>query len=176
MEYVNGPSLAKTLDNSTILKLTFQERLDVALGSGKGLGELHLAGVIHRDFKPTNVLLEIASTGHGYIPRIADFGVSFLIQTASATAVKKSGGTVGYDALEVAEGDTPSFQSDIYALSFTLYEILTVQRPFSGLIDTQIIIKFTLKGERPQDWTVITADKTTIVLPDVLKNIVEKGC
>jgi serine/threonine-protein kinase len=175
MEYVNGPNLAIALDNGTILKLTLKERLDIALGICKGLGELHLAGIIHRDFKPANVLLEIDSTGHGYIPKIADFGVSFLIQTASATSVQKSNGTVGYDAPEVAEGNTPSEQSDIYALSFTLYELLTLRRPFFGLKPTQIITKYTLKGERPNDWTILPTEHTAILVPEFLKNTIEKG-
>jgi serine/threonine protein kinase len=175
MEYINGPSLATALDDGTILNLTLQERLDIALGICKGLGELHLSQIIHRDFKPANVLLERASTGYGYIPKIADFGVSFLIQTASATAVKNSGGTVGYDAPEVAKGGTPSIQSDIYALAFTLYELLTVHRPFVGYKESQIITKFTLQGERPTDWSVSTADRTSIILPEFLKNTIEKG-
>ncbi|CAF1448979.1 unnamed protein product [Rotaria sp. Silwood1] len=175
MEFIDGPSLATALINDTILNLTFEKRLDIALGICKGLGELHLTGIVHRDFKPANVLLQPDSTGHGYIPKIADFGVSFLIQTASATAVKRSGGTVGYDAPEVADGDTPSFQSDIYALSFTLYELLTVQRPFIGLKDTQIITKFTIKGERPKDWTVKAAHSTVTVIPDMLRNTIQKG-
>ncbi|CAF0969065.1 unnamed protein product [Rotaria sordida] len=174
-EFIDGSSLATALINDKILNLTFEERLDIALGICKGLGELHLAGIVHRDFKPANVLLQVNSTGQGYIPKIADFGVSFLIQTASATAVQKSGGTVGYDALEVANGNTPSFQSDIYALSFTLYELLTVQHPFAGLKDTQIIMKFTIKGERPKDWRIHTVHPTVTVMPNILKNIIEKG-
>ncbi|CAF2757245.1 unnamed protein product [Rotaria sp. Silwood2] len=175
MEFVDGPSLATALLNNTILNLTFEERLDIALGICKGLGELHLAGIVHRDFKPANVLLQPNSAGHGYIPKIADFGVSFLIQTASATAVKNSGGTVGYDAPEVADGDTPSVESDIYALSFILYELLTVTHPFIGLKDTQIIAKFTMKGERPKDWSVHAVQPTVKVVPDILKNTIEKG-
>jgi serine/threonine protein kinase len=175
MEYVNGPSLSTALDDGTILNLTFEERLDIALGICKGLGELHLARIIHRDFKPANVLLQKTSSGCGYIPKIADFGVSFLIQTASATAVKNSGGTVGYDAPEVADGGTPSIQSDIYALAFTLYELLTVQRPFAGYKESQIITKFTVRGERPTNWTISTADRTSIIVPTFLKHTIEKG-
>ncbi|CAF2079827.1 unnamed protein product [Rotaria magnacalcarata] len=175
MEFVDGPSLAKALYDGTILNLTFEERLDIALGVCKGLGELHLAGIVHRDFKPANVLLKKVSNGHGYIPKIADFGVSFLIQTASATAVQKLGGTVGYDAPEVADGNTPSFQSDIYALSFTLYELLTVQHPFMGLKDTQIITKYTIKGERPKDWSILANNPTANILPGMLKDVIEKG-
>lgn len=175
MEFIDGPSLAAALNDDTIFNLTFNERLDIALGICKGLGELHLAGIVHRDFKPANVLLKKNPSGNGYIPKIADFGVSFLIQTASATAIQKQGGTVGYDAPEVADGNVPSFESDIYALAFTLYELLTTEHPFIGLKDAQILRKFTIAGERPKVWNVRAVSSTTSIVPDILKDVIEKG-
>ena len=104
------------------------------------------------DFKPENLLLSQSIDGT-YTPKIADFGVSFQLALASATLVKESCGTVGYDAPEVAmDNKTPSVASDIYALAFTLYELLTAKRVFGGLKSSQILTKFTMRGERPQDW------------------------
>lgn len=154
MEYINGPSLAAALaDNSTIISnLTIQERLHIALGIAQGLGELHLVKLVHRDFKPENILLSQSEDGT-YTPKIADFGVSFQLAIASATAVKDSCGTVGYDAPEVViDNKVSSAASDIYALAFTLYELLTVKRVFAGLKSAQIILKFTMQGNRPCDW------------------------
>ncbi|CAF4867215.1 unnamed protein product [Rotaria sp. Silwood1] len=157
------------------MNLTFKERLSIALGISKGLGELRLAEIVHRDFKPASVLLQSDPSGHGYIPKIADFDVNFLIETASVTAVQKLGGTVGYDTPEVADGNTPSFQTDIYALSFILYDLLTVQHPFGDLRDMQIITKFTIKEERPKDWSVLGVHPTVPMVSHVLKNMIEKG-
>jgi serine/threonine protein kinase len=67
--------------------------------------------------------------------------------------VKDSCGTVGYDAPEVViDNKTPSAASDIYALAFTVYELLTAKRVFAGLKSAQILAKFTMRGERPHDW------------------------
>lgn len=154
MEYINGPSLASALaDSSTIIRdLPMRERLRIALGIAQGLGELHLARLIHRDFKPENVLLSQSDDGT-YIPKIADFGVSSQLAIVSATSVRESGGTVGYDAPEVVvDSKVSSASSDIYALAFTLYELLTAKRLFSGLKAAQILAKYTMRGERPTSW------------------------
>ncbi|CAF3003690.1 unnamed protein product [Rotaria socialis] len=154
MEYIDGPSLAIALaDNSAIIRsLSFRERLEITLGIAKGLGELHLAQVVQRDFKPENVLLSKQSDGN-YIPKIVDFGVSFQFAIASTTSVKGPGGTAGYDAPEIVIDDaTPSVASDIYSLAFTLYEQLTAKRIFTGMKPAQILAKFTMRNERPNNW------------------------
>jgi len=154
MEYINGPSLAVALSNSStiIRNLPMRDRLLIALGIAQGLGELHLAKLVHRDLKPENILL-VQSNDGSYKPKLADFGVSFQLAIASATAVKDSCGTVGYDAPEVVtDSKTPTAASDIYALAFTLYELLTAKRVFAGLKSAQILSRFTMRGERPRDW------------------------
>jgi serine/threonine protein kinase len=155
MEYINGPSLAAALAHSSMIirNLSIRERFKIALGICQGLNELHVAQLVHRDLKPENVLLARSSDG-SYIPKIADFGVSFQLAIASATCVKESCGTVGYDAPEVVmDNKTPSIASDIYALAFTLYELLTAKRIFIGLKSAQILSRFTMFGERPQNWS-----------------------
>ncbi|CAF3816902.1 unnamed protein product [Rotaria sordida] len=169
MEYINGPSLAAALaDNSTIIRnLSIQERLQIALGIAQGIGELHLAQIVHRDFKPENVLLSQSPNGI-YIPKITDFGVSFQLSVASATFVKDSCGTAGYDAPEVVIGnERPSAASDIYVLAFTLYELLTSRRVFHSFKPAQILWKFTMCGERPSNWH----DDT----PNPLKQVIEQA-
>ncbi len=153
---------------STIIRdLSIQKRLHIALGIAQGLGELHLAKLIHRDFKPENVLLSQSADGV-YTPKIADFGVSFQLAIASATVVKDSCGTVGYDAPEVViDNKTPSAASDIYALAFILYELLTSKRVFAKLKSAQILAKFTMHGERPHDWP---GD-----IPNLLRQAIEKA-
>jgi serine/threonine protein kinase len=146
-------TLGDKLADRSLFRLTYQERLEICLGIIRGLAEIHLAGVVHRDFKPENVLMK--KEGDKWIPMISDFGSSFLILTNSASNVRDSAGTIGYDAPEVAvDNQVPSFASDIYALSFTLYEILTEKRPFAGLKPSQILTKFTIQHKRPTEWNV----------------------
>jgi serine/threonine protein kinase len=82
--------------------------------------------------------------------------------------VKDSCGTVGYDAPEVViDSKTPSTASDIYALAFTLYELLTGKRVFTKLKSAQILAKFTMYGERPCDWPND--------IPNSLRQVIEKA-
>ncbi|CAF2786842.1 unnamed protein product [Rotaria sp. Silwood2] len=102
MEYINGSSLALTLaNNSTIIRnLSIRQRLYIALDICKGLSELHLVGIVHRDFKPQNILLYQSSDGI-YMAKVVDFGVGFQLAIASTPFVKETDGTVDYDAPEV---------------------------------------------------------------------------
>ncbi|CAF3677176.1 unnamed protein product [Rotaria sp. Silwood1] len=126
MEYVSKSLLtAAFANNSTIASnLSIRERLHIALGMTKGLNKLHLVQLTHPDFKPENVLLSRLFNGN-YMPKVADFGVSFQLIITSAKFVKKSRDTADYDAPEVAvDNKIPSVNSHIYALVFTLSELL----------------------------------------------------
>jgi len=177
MEHVNGPSLATALGDGSITSLSLKQRLVIGLGIAKGMGEIHTAGIVHRDFKPENCMLEKKSGSTEYIPKIADFGVSFLLRTASATHMKNKEGTVGYDAPEVADGNSPSVKADIYALSFTLYELLTGRRPFIGLKESQILRQYTIGGTRPKDWTLAKSNNNNNaeLVPDTVIRVIQRG-
>ncbi len=96
----------------------------------RGLGALHAAGKVHRDVKPTNVVIEAEE---GRPPRvvIVDFG---LVTDANASATKGDGvmGTVAYMAPEQATGEAVGAAADWYALGVMLYEALTGEVPFFG--------------------------------------------
>lgn len=94
------------------------------------LAAVHVAGVIHRDVKPANLLL--APEGRALL---GDFGVAL---EHGASTLTQSGALVGtsrYLAPELVRGGTGTAASDLYALGVTLYELLTLQAPFAG--DTQ---------------------------------------
>ncbi|CAF3377433.1 unnamed protein product [Rotaria sp. Silwood2] len=112
MKYINGSSLAAALnDKSTIIhNFSIRERLEITLGIAKGLVELYLVYIVHRDFKVENVLLFQSSNG-SYISKIANFDLSYQLAIVSATFVKDFGGTVGYDVLEIVRYIFFSFYS-----------------------------------------------------------------
>ena len=108
----------------------------------------HDRGVIHRDLKPTNILLEPKSSlaaGLGFIPRVTDFGLAKLLfeepgpgRTITGTVM----GTASYMAPEQAAGKSKDVGplADLYALGAILYEVLTGRPPFQGESDLEVLL------------------------------------
>ncbi len=126
MAYMGGGTLEQRFQRSTLT-------LDVAESYlsqiAEGLDYLHRHNVIHRDFKPSNVLLD----GDNANTFLADFGIARYLES-SAPSLTRNGliGTFAYMAPEMFEKREISAAVDIYALGVTLFEILTGQRPFTG--------------------------------------------
>jgi serine/threonine protein kinase len=97
-----------------------------------GVACAHAAGVVHRDLKPGNVLLE--QEDGGIVPRVADFGIAaHLLAPSGLTEEGQLLGTLPYMAPEQLEGRrTADARADVWALGVMLYEMLTGRRPFEG--------------------------------------------
>ncbi len=106
----------------------------IAAAIADGLEAAHLRGVLHRDLKPDNVLLDGERR-----PKITDFGIARL---AAATAITRTGellGTPQYLAPEQMSGDIVDERADVYALGVILYEMLTGARPTGGRTPSEIV-------------------------------------
>jgi eukaryotic-like serine/threonine-protein kinase len=105
--------------------------LRIAHGVAAGLAATHEVGLLHRDVKPSNVMLRADGT-----PVLTDFGLACaLAETAAANRLTPSNvivGTADYMAPEQIEGGQPDARSDIYGLGVVMYEMLTGQVPFAG--------------------------------------------
>src|SRR5207244_6224662 len=99
------------------------------------LDAAHERGLVHRDVKPSNVLID----GRGYV-YLADFGLSRRIEDSAAGAGEgRSLGTVAYVAPEQIRGDELDGRADLYSLGCMLYECLAGQPPFARASDTAVV-------------------------------------
>lgn len=133
MELVHGTDLRSRLDREG--PLIPQAAVSIAADVAEGLAVAHAAGIVHRDVKPENILLDQASSpGPGGAPRakLSDFGIARLVDAPRRTRATRIIGTPDYLAPEVIEGLEPRAAVDIYALATVLYELLAGFTPFGG--------------------------------------------
>jgi hypothetical protein len=126
-EFIDGTTLAESLARS---RFSARDAARLVRQLAEAMGAAHARGVVHRDLKPGNILLD--SQGE---PRITDFGLARLSSEHSTlTTEGQLLGTPAYMAPEQAAGhiDQVDARSDIYSLGVVLYELLTGEQPFRG--------------------------------------------
>jgi serine/threonine-protein kinase len=125
MPFYAGGSLGLRL--RALGPLAVDETVDLAAQLARGLDALHARGVLHRDVKPSNVLLDGKGTA-----ALTDFGLARSADSTRLTAEGQLLGTPHYLAPELIEGQEATRKSDVYALGCVLYECLVGEPPFSG--------------------------------------------
>jgi eukaryotic-like serine/threonine-protein kinase len=128
MPFVEGESLRQRLEREK--QLAVDDAIQIAREVGDALSYAHGRGVIHRDVKPENILLE---RGHAVV---ADFGIARAVRAAGGETLTQAGvsvGTPAYMSPEQAAGETDlDGRSDVYSLGCVLFEMLAGQPPFMG--------------------------------------------
>jgi len=147
MEMVDGENLASLLRR--IGRLPPDKALEIARQLCAGLAAAHEKGVLHRDLKPTNVMLD----GQGNV-RITDFGLAGLAESLRDEDIRS--GTPRYMSPEQLQGREVSVRSDIYALGLVLYELYTGRRAFEGKTLAEIVRKH--RDERPMEPSALVPD------------------
>lgn len=106
----------------------------------EALHEAHRTGLIHRDVKPSNILVELSETG-SYHPYILDFGLARLAEDSDLSSPGAIIGTPQYMAPEQARGEIMSLgrRTDVYGLGATMYEVMTGHLPFTGKDSVSIL-------------------------------------
>jgi serine/threonine-protein kinase len=145
MQYIEGENL-KELDRD----LTLEEKLGIIKEVALGLHAAHRKGLIHRDVKPTNIMVSQTDEG-SWKPFIMDFGIAREQEASGLTSTGMVVGTPFYMSPEHARGKVANLdrRSDIYSLGITLYELLTGIVPFQGDTPVEVLIKVIDKDPQP---------------------------
>ncbi len=149
MEYVKGEDLKSFIRRKE--KLSEEETIAIAKQVCEGLKEAHELGVIHRDLKPQNIMIDEKNNA-----KVMDFGIARSVEAPGITHTGMMIGTPDYISPEQAEGEEADQRSDIYALGVILYEMVTGSVPFKG--DTAFSVALKHKTKLPQDPKKINPD------------------
>ena len=145
MQYIDGRTL-REFDRDEG-PLTIEEVVGVGRQVLEGLAAIHDQGIVHRDIKPQNVLLD-----QRMVARLTDFGVAFLANDVTLTETGTTIGTAAYMAPEQATGQSVGPEADLYSVGVMLYELLTRRLPFRGENPVQVLYRHVSDiPDRPRD-------------------------
>jgi serine/threonine protein kinase len=142
MEYVKGENLKSFIRKND--KLSEEETIALAKQVCEGLVEAHELGVIHRDLKPHNIMVDDKG-----VAKVMDFGIAHSVEAAGVTQTGIMIGTPNYISPEQAEGDEVDQRSDIYSFGVILFEMVTGGLPFRG--DTALSVALKHQTQLPQE-------------------------
>lgn len=125
MEYIDGRTLKDIINNEAPLGAEFVANIGFQIASA--LEAAHKKGVVHRDIKPHNILLDKDN-----VAKVTDFGIARISSSATITYTSTVLGTVHYISPEQAKGKFIDKKSDIYSLGVVLYEMATGKVPFDA--------------------------------------------
>ncbi len=148
MEYVPGEDLKSFIRRSG--HLNEAKAIGLARQILEGLVEAHRLGVVHRDLKPQNIMIDREGNA-----KIMDFGIARSLHTKGVTGTGVIIGTPEYMAPEQAEGHDIDHRVDIYALGAILFEMVTGRVPFEGQTPLSIVLKH--RSEPPTDPQTLNA-------------------
>ena len=132
MEFVDGPSLTGMIAEQAPMPFALVAGIGAVLADA--LDAAHIQGVVHRDLKPDNIIIERVE-GRPMQPKILDFGIAAITNSTEGARLTRTGSMVGtpqYVSPEQAMGLTVEASSDIYTLGLILYEMLTGSPPFEA--------------------------------------------
>jgi serine/threonine protein kinase len=149
MRLVRGPSLAERLEEMS--RIPWDATLEILRPVCDALAYAHEEGVVHRDIKPHNILLDGRSG-----PMLSDFGFARLVGTSSLTQSLSGGivGTPAYIAPEIWEGVDATPATDVYALACVTYEMLTGDTLFGGKTPMAVMRAHDRGAELPEKWPI----------------------
>jgi eukaryotic-like serine/threonine-protein kinase len=166
MEYVEGRTLADYLSGGG--RIMPERAIDIAIDVTRALEAAHAQGVIHRDIKPGNIMLD----SNGDV-KVTDFGIARVVATAETVAQTAAVlGTASYLSPEQAQSQPVDGRSDIYSLGCVLFEMVTGRPPFSGDSPVAVASKHVLEQPTPPSQLNhdVSPDLDAVILRALAKN------
>ncbi len=147
MEYLEGRTLAEVIQESTQrgVMIPVKRCLSVMKELTDAVAAIHIKGIVHRDIKPTNVIVTSNDGDHEQV-KLLDFGIAKVDTMTTLTEVGEILGTLNYMAPERVQHREPTEASDVFSLGALFYELLTLEKPFLGE-DAADILKQVLTKE-----------------------------
>ena len=140
--YIDGPRVDEKISART---LSVDEAVDIGIQAAQGLQHAHEKGIVHRDVKPSNLML----TSSGRVV-IMDFGVALVPGSVQLTKAGSTLGTLLYMSPEQANGNEVDRRSDIWSLGALIYEMIAGEPPFPGRQHAQVMYSiFTKEPKLP---------------------------
>ena len=161
MQFVEGQTLKEYITSNG--PLAPEQALPIMRQLVSAISNAHYNGIVHRDIKPQNILMD-----HDGNVIITDFGIAMALSATAYTKTNSVLGTVHYLSPEQARGGMATKKSDIYSLGIVFYELLTGKLPFSGESAVSIALKH-LQEETP------SVRKLYPTIPQSVENVILKA-
>jgi serine/threonine-protein kinase len=178
MELVRGESLQEIQHRDGVIEAS--RALGILDQVAEALSEAHDKGIVHRDMKPENIMVERRG-GEDFV-KVLDFGIAKILSgegskiVPALTAIGQTVGTLEFMSPEQLRGKALDGRSDIYALGMVAYEMLTGQLPFKGAKSTTEVIQFHLQEAAPPPSSLRPDLAIPTAVDEVVLKMVAKGC
>jgi tRNA A-37 threonylcarbamoyl transferase component Bud32 len=149
MEYISGETLKERVirTGKTGQRIQLSDIEQIIQDTASALDYAHAHGIIHRDVKPSNIMLRseerlaLLTGASPFTAVLTDFGIARMLESVQLTGTGAAIGTPDYMSPEQAQGEPAAAASDIYALGIVLYEMLTGELPFTADSPLAVLIK-----------------------------------
>lgn len=134
MEYVHAMTLKKFIKDYSPISIS--ESVHIMKQIARAIAHAHARGIVHRDIKPHNILID-----EGEHVKVTDFGIALAVSDSTITYTHSIIGSAHYLSPEQARGGKATVKSDIYALGIVMFELLTGRLPFPGTSPVSVALK-----------------------------------